>query len=86
MIKKTYKILASMLVAAMLTALLLFLNGNMIEHVYKPNLSACLKSKRIASRELNPERVIFSCKIIKAKIEKEPDSKYGFRIVKVLDE
>ena len=51
------------------TALLLFLNGNMIEHVYKPDLSSCLKSKRIASRELNPERVIFSCKIIKAKIE-----------------
>ena len=51
------------------TALLLFLNGSMIEHVYKPDLSSCLKSKRIASRELNPERVIFSCKIVKAKIE-----------------
>ncbi len=50
------------------TALLLFLNGKMIEHVYKPDLSSCLKSKRIASRELNPERVIFSCKIIKAKL------------------
>ena len=69
-----------------LFALLMFLNGTMIEHVYKPDLGACLKSKRIASRELNPERVIFSCKIIKAKIEKEPDSKYGFRIVKVLDD
>ena len=46
------------------TALLLFLNGSMIEHVYKPDLSSCLKSKRIASRELNPERVVFSCKII----------------------
>ena len=68
------------------TALLLFLNGNMIEHVYKPNLSSCLKSKRIASRELNPERVIFKCKIVKAKIEEEPDSNHGYRIVKVLDE
>ena len=68
------------------TALLLFLNGNMIEHVYKPNLSACLKSKRIASRELNPERVIFSCKIIKAKIELDEQTKYGKRIIKVLDE
>ena len=68
------------------TALLLFLNGNMIEHVYKPDLSACLKSKRIASRELNPERVIFSCKIIKAKIELDEQTKYGKRIVKVLDE
>ena len=68
------------------TALLLFLNWNMIEHVYKPNLSTCLKSKRIASRELNPERVIFSCKIIKAKIELDEQTKYGKRIVKVLDD
>ena len=68
------------------TALLLFLNGSMIEHVYKPDLGACLKSKRIASRELNPERVVFSCKIVKAKIEEEPDSQHGYRIVKVLDE
>jgi len=68
------------------TALLLFLNGEMIEYVYKPNLSSCLKSKRIASRELNPERVIFSCKIIKAKVELDEQTKYGKRIVKVLDE
>jgi len=67
-------------------SIIIILNGNMIEHVYKPDLGACLKSKRIASRELNPERVVFSCKIVKAKIEKEPDSKYGFRIVKVLDD
>jgi len=68
------------------TALLLFLNGSMIEHVYKPDLGACLKSKRIASRELNPERVIFSCKIIKAKVELDALTKYGKRIVKVLDD
>ena len=68
------------------TALLLFLIGNMIEHVYKPDLSACLKSKRIASRELNPERVVFKCKILKAKIELDDQTKYGKRIVKVLDD
>ena len=68
------------------TALLLFLNGTMIEHVYKPDLSSCLKSKRIASRELNPERVIFSCKIIKAKVELDDQAKYGKRIIKVLDD
>ena len=68
------------------TALLLFLNGSMIEHVYNPNLSTCLKSKRIASRELNPERVVFSCKIVKAKVEVDEQTKYGKRIVKVLDE
>ena len=68
------------------TALLLFLNGSMLEHVYKPNLSTCLKSKRIASRELNPERVVFSCKIVKAKVEVDEQTKYGKRIIKVLDE
>ena len=68
------------------TALLLFLNGNMIEHVYKPDLGACLKSKRIASRELNPERVVFKCKILKAKIEEEPDSRYCYRIIKILED
>jgi hypothetical protein len=68
------------------TALLLFLNGNMIEHVYKPDLSSCLKSKRIASRELNPERVVFKCKILKAKIELDDQTQHGKRIVKVLDE
>ena len=66
--------------------IIIILNGNMLEHVYKPDLGACLKSKRIASRELNPERVVFKCKILKAKIEKEPDSKYGYRIIKVLDD
>ena len=40
-------------------ALILTLNGNMIEHVYKNNLSDCLKSKRIAQNEVNPERVVF---------------------------
>ena len=45
-------------------ALLLVLNGNIIEHTFKDNLSSCLKSKRIAQREVNPESVIFSCKII----------------------
>jgi len=67
-------------------SIIIIFKRHKIEHVYKPDLGACLKSKRIASRELNPERVVFKCKILKAKIEEEPDSKYGFRIVKVLDD
>ena len=64
------------------TALMLFLNGTMIEHVYKPDLGACLKSKRIASRELNPERVVFSCKIVKAKTEIYMGGKKILKILK----
>ena len=56
-------------------ALILTLNGTMIEHVYKPNLSDCLKSKRLAQNEVNPERVVFTCKKVKAKTEIYMDRK-----------
>ena len=66
-------------------ALLLHLNGKMIEFVYKDNISSCLKSKRIASREVGGERVVFSCKSVKALIQEDKQTKYGFRIIKVLN-
>ena len=50
-------------------ALILTLNGNMIEHVYKDKMADCLKSKRIAMREVNPDRVVFTCKKVKAETE-----------------
>ena len=56
-------------------ALILTLNGNMIEHVYKNSLSDCLKSKRIAQNDVNPERVVFTCKKVKAKVEIYMDRK-----------
>ena len=56
-------------------ALILTLNGNMIEHVYKNSLSDCLKSKRIAQNEVNPESVVFTCKKVKAKTEIYMDRK-----------
>ena len=62
-------------------ALILTLNGNMIEHVYKPNLSDCLKSKRIAQNEVNPERVVFKCKKVKAETEVYQGRKKILRII-----
>ena len=50
-------------------ALILTLNGNIIEHVYKDKMSDCLKSKRVAEREVRPERVQFSCKKVTAVTE-----------------
>jgi hypothetical protein len=50
-------------------ALLMFLNGNMIEYTYKDSMSACLKSKRIAMREINPDSVLFSCKRLTVETE-----------------
>ena len=66
-------------------ALLLHLNGKLIEWVYKENISQCLKSKRVASREVGGERVIFSCKIVKALLQEDKQAKYGIRLLKVLD-
>ena len=69
--------------------LLLYLNGSMIEHVFKPNISACMKSKRIAQREMDSSnetkgaRVIFTCKILVADLEEDSQTKYGMRIIKV---
>tara|TARA_Y100000766_G_C18461822_1_gene390931 strand:+ start:21 stop:326 length:306 start_codon:yes stop_codon:yes gene_type:complete len=66
-------------------ALLLHLNGKMIEWVYKENISQCLKSKRVASREVGGERVVFSCKKVKGLLQEDKQAKYGIRLLKVLD-
>ncbi len=68
--------------------LLLIYNGKMIEHVFKPNLSACMKSKRVAQREMDASndkkgRVQFVCKILVADLEEDSQTKYGLRITKV---
>ena len=66
-------------------ALLLHLNGTLIEWVYKENIGQCLKSKRVADREVNGERVIFSCKIVKALLQEDKQAKYGIRLLKVIN-
>ena len=66
-------------------ALLLHLNGTLIEWVYKENIGQCLKSKRVASREVGGERVIFTCKKVKGLLQEDKQAKYGIRLLKVLD-
>jgi hypothetical protein len=63
-------------------ALLLILNGNVIEHTYKSSMADCLKSRRIAQREVNPESVVFSCKKLKAKTEIYMGGKKILKIIK----
>ena len=65
-----------------LFALLMFLNGTMIEHTPKDNLSSCLKSKRIAMKEINPDSVVFSCKKVTALTEIYMGDK---KILKILE-
>ena len=62
-------------------ALILELNGKMIEHVYKDSLKACLYSKRVAKQEVNPERVVFKCKKVKTETEIYQDRKRILRII-----
>lgn len=50
-------------------AFIMMLNGSMIEHTYKEKMSDCLRSKRMAEREVRPERVQFSCKKVEAVTE-----------------
>ena len=63
-------------------ALILELNGKMIEHVHKDSLNACLKSKRIAQNEVNPERVVFKCKKVEAETEVYQGRK---KIIKIIE-
>ena len=66
-------------------ALTLTLNGKMIEWVYKENIGQCLKSKRVAAREVGGERVIFACSLVKALLQEDKQAKYGIRLLKILN-
>ena len=65
-----------------IVALLMFLNGDMIEFTYKDSMSKCLKSKRIAMREINPDSVVFTCKKVTAETEIYQERK---RIIKIIE-
>ena len=62
-------------------SLLLFLKGDVVEMTYKERMSDCLKSKRLAEREVNPNNVRFSCQKIKAETEIYMGAK---KIVKII--
>ena len=63
-------------------ALFMYLNGTMIEHTHKETMGACLRSRRIAMREINPESVVFSCKKVTALTEIYMGDKKILKIIK----
>ena len=64
-------------------ALLLILNGNIIEHTFKDNFKFMSQIKTHSfRREVNPESVVFSCKIVKAKTEIYMGGKKILKILK----
>ena len=62
-------------------ALLLFLKGDVVEMTYKERMDLCLKSKRLAEREVNPNNVRFSCQRIKAETEIYMGAKKIVRVI-----
>ena len=51
-------------------ALCMFLEGELVEHTYKSSMGDCLKAKREAERNIQPERVQFKCGAnVKAEVE-----------------
>ena len=64
-----------------IVALCLFYQGGIIEHTYKKTMSDCLASKRVASREVNPNNVKFQCGKVKAETEIYMGSKKIIRII-----
>ena len=70
-------------------ALCLFMNGELVEHTYQKSMAECLRSKRVAERTIQPERVQFKCgPNVKAKveyIEEKGQTTARTRIIEVLD-
>ncbi len=69
-------------------ALCMFLEGQLVEHTYKSSMADCLKAKRQAERNIQPERVQFKCgPNVKAKveyIEEKGQTQGRIRIIEVL--
>ena len=63
-------------------ALIMYLNNEIVEHTHKDSLSKCLKSKRLAIREVNPQSVRFECKKVNALTEIYMGQKKIVKIVK----
>ena len=70
-------------------ALCLFMNGELVEHTYQKSMADCLRSKRVAERTIQPERVQFKCGAnVKARvehIEEKGETQGRIRIIEVLD-
>ena len=70
-------------------ALCMFLEGELVEHTYKSSMADCLRAKREAERNIQPERVQFKCgKNVKAEVEyikEEGQTAARTRILRVIE-
>ena len=65
-------------------AILMILNGNVIEHVPTSGMSDCLAQKRVVMRQIgeDQEGIYIQCKQIKAELEEDMGR---LRITKIID-
>ena len=72
----------------MCVALCLFMDDKLVEHTYQKSMAECLRSKRVAERTIQPERVQFKCgPNVKARveyIEEKGQTQGRIRIIEVL--
>jgi hypothetical protein len=70
-------------------ALCMFLEGELVEHTYKESMADCLRAKREAERNIQPERVQFKCgKNVKAEVEyvaEQGETAARTRILRVIE-
>ena len=70
-------------------ALCMFFEGELVEHTYKESMADCLRAKRVAERNIQPERVQFACgKDIEAEveyIEEKGETAARIRIIRVIE-
>ena len=70
-------------------ALCMFLEGELVEHTYKSSMADCLRAKREAERNIQPERVQFKCgKNVKAEVEyiaEQGETAARTRIIRVIE-
>ena len=73
----------------MCVALCLFMDGKLVEHTYQKSMAECLRSKRIAERTIQPERVQFACgNDIEAEVEyveEKGQTEGRTRIIRVIE-
>lgn len=59
--------------------LCLFINGQLVEHRKQENLATCLKHKREAERNMPMLNKRFSCGVMEAELQKNPDGSYSIK-------
>ncbi len=68
-----------MVMVETVVALLLVINSEIKEARIQPDLSTCLKGKRLAMRQVKNDKVVYQCVRSKAELEKNIDGSLSIK-------